>query len=114
MYPDISPTGESHSEIIPQAWYNAYERLLSAKMWIIINPPFHNDQMLLRNLLLDAAQKSGVEDIRIITPKYEVYELWKSKLVNLARNANVKENYPSIVSFLETSGESVGETERVS
>lgn len=114
MYPDIAPTGGHHSEIIPQAWYNAYERLINAKMWIIINPPFHNDQMQLRNLLLDAAQKSNVEDIRIITPKFEVYELWKSKFLNLAKNAHVKENYPSIVSLLETSANESVEGEKVS
>ena len=68
----------------------------------------------LRNLLLDAAQKSNVEDIRIITPKFEVYELWKSKFLNLAKNAHVKENYPSIVSLLETSANESVEGEKVS
>ncbi len=105
MYPDITSTGDNSMQIAPQVWYGAYERLVNAKTWVIITPPSHNDQIALRNLLLDAAGNSCVEEINMITHKFEVFELWKSKFMNLAKNAQVKENHPSIVSFIQAHNE---------
>lgn len=105
MYPDITCTNDNYPQTIPHVWYGAYERLASSKIWVIISPPSHNDQISLRNLLLDAARVSCVEEIYLITHKFEVFELWKSKFINLIKKVDVKQSYSSIVSLLESYNE---------
>jgi len=114
MYPDITCTSDTYPQVMPHVWYNAYERLVNSKIWVIISPPSHNDQISLRNLLLDAARHSDVDEVYLITHKFEVFELWKSKLINLIRQVQVKENYPSIASLLETYNEASAEGRRLS
>ncbi len=105
MYPDITSTNDNYLQTMPHVWYGAYENLVSSRVWVIVTPPSHNDQVMLRNLLLDAAKNSCVEEVYLVTPKIEVYELWKSKFVNLVKNVQVKENFPSIASLIETYNE---------
>ncbi|HSA06787.1 MAG TPA: hypothetical protein P5556_06380 [Candidatus Gastranaerophilales bacterium] len=105
MYPDISCTGDSYSEIQPQTWYNAYDRLINSRVWILMSPPSHNDQIPLRNMLLDAVKNSVVEEIHIITNKFEVYELWKSKFLSFGKKVEIKNNHSNIVALLETYNE---------
>ena len=110
MYPDIDSSEDNYSQILPQTWYNAYERLINSRIWVLMSPPSHNDQISMRNMILSAAKSSVVEEIYIITQQTEVYELWKSKLAKLTQKAEIKENFPNIVSLLETYNEaSVGE-----
>ncbi len=105
MYPDISCTGDNYLQIMPHIWYGAYENLVSSRTWVIIAPPSHNDQVSLRSLLLDAAKNSCIEEVYLITHKVEVFELWRSKIINLVRNVEIKENYPSIASLIEAYNE---------
>jgi len=102
MYPDIVYTGDNYSEVLPKTWYSAYERLVSSKIWIVINPPSHNDQIALRNLLMDAAKTSRAEEIYIITHKPNVFDLWKSRFSNLLKRPVVKDHQTSIISFMES------------
>jgi hypothetical protein len=101
MYPNIACIGEDHSEVYPQVWYNSFNRLVSSKMWIVINPPSHNEQISFKNLLVDAARNSAVEEIYVISNKYETFDWWRSKLANNIRSTEIKGNYTSIVSLLE-------------
>lgn len=106
MYPDITPTVDNYMQFMPNVWYGAYESIIKSRIWVIISPPSHNEQVSLRNLLLDAAKNSCVEEIYLVTQKFEVYELWKSKFINLIKNIQVKENHPGIVSLIESYNES--------